>query len=79
MILVTGVTGNMGGELVRLLANAGRKVRALTRGENQSALPATWATRFLEAPAAGNADKTVVPVVTEVTPAKPTEAVKGAR
>jgi uncharacterized protein YbjT (DUF2867 family) len=31
MILVTGATGNVGGELVRALAAAGQPVRALTR------------------------------------------------
>jgi uncharacterized protein YbjT (DUF2867 family) len=32
MFLVTGATGNVGGELVRALADAGEGVRALTRG-----------------------------------------------
>jgi uncharacterized protein YbjT (DUF2867 family) len=32
MILVTGATGNVGGELVQALLRAGRQVRALTRG-----------------------------------------------
>jgi len=32
MILVAGATGNVGGELVRVLAEAGQPVRALTRG-----------------------------------------------
>jgi uncharacterized protein YbjT (DUF2867 family) len=32
MILVTGATGNVGGELVRALARAGEPVRALVRG-----------------------------------------------
>jgi uncharacterized protein YbjT (DUF2867 family) len=32
MILVAGATGNVGGELVRVLAGAGRPVRALSRG-----------------------------------------------
>lgn len=32
MILVTGATGNVGGELVSALANSGEEVRALTRG-----------------------------------------------
>jgi uncharacterized protein YbjT (DUF2867 family) len=40
MILVTGATGNVGIELVRALTNARHAVRALTRGGNQSALPA---------------------------------------
>ena len=33
MILVTGATGNVGGELVRALAGAGSQVRALTRDD----------------------------------------------
>lgn len=32
MFLVTGATGNVGGELVRTLAEAGERVRVLTRG-----------------------------------------------
>lgn len=40
MFLVTGATGNVGGELVRALAGAGQQVRALTRGDDQPALPA---------------------------------------
>ena len=32
MLLVTGATGNVGGELIRTLAEAGEHVRALTRG-----------------------------------------------
>lgn len=39
MILVTGATGNAGGELVRVLVNAGHNVRALVRGAHQSILP----------------------------------------
>lgn len=39
MILVTGATGNVGGELVRALADAGKEVRALTRGAGHSGLP----------------------------------------
>ena len=39
MILVTGATGNIGGELVRALAQAGGQVRALTR-DGDSRLPA---------------------------------------
>ena len=39
MFLVTGATGNVGGELVRALAEAGRRVRALTRGGDQPAFP----------------------------------------
>ena len=38
MILVTGATGNVGGELVRALAGAGRPVRALTRDDS----PREW-------------------------------------
>ncbi|MGB6577420.1 MAG: NmrA family NAD(P)-binding protein [Streptosporangiaceae bacterium] len=37
MILVTGATGNVGGELVRALAAAGQQVRALTRADDQKA------------------------------------------
>jgi uncharacterized protein YbjT (DUF2867 family) len=40
MILVTGATGNVGGELVRALVDAGEDVRALSRGAQASALPA---------------------------------------
>ena len=39
MFLVTGATGNVGGELVRALAEAGQSVRALTRGGDQPAFP----------------------------------------
>jgi len=38
MILVTGATGNVGGELVRTLAGAGQPVRALTRNDS----PREW-------------------------------------
>jgi NAD(P)-dependent dehydrogenase (short-subunit alcohol dehydrogenase family) len=38
MILVTGATGNVGGELVRALAGAGQPVRALTRNDR----PREW-------------------------------------
>jgi uncharacterized protein YbjT (DUF2867 family) len=40
MILVAGATGNVGGELVRALAGAGRAVRGLVRASSRSALPA---------------------------------------
>lgn len=41
MFLVTGAKGNVGGELVRLLAGAGERVRALIRRDaDRSALPA---------------------------------------
>jgi uncharacterized protein YbjT (DUF2867 family) len=39
MILVTGATGNVGGELVRALARAGQPVRALTRADDPQAFP----------------------------------------
>src|SRR2546423_12279140 len=39
MILVTGATGNVGGELVRALAGAGQPVRALTRDGNPREFP----------------------------------------
>lgn len=38
MILVTGATGNVGGELVRFLVSNGHKVRALVRSAGRSAL-----------------------------------------
>lgn len=40
MFLVSGATGNVGGELVRVLAADGRPVRALTRGGTPAGLPA---------------------------------------
>jgi uncharacterized protein YbjT (DUF2867 family) len=40
MILVTGATGNVGGELVRALARDGQPVRALVRAGGQPELPA---------------------------------------
>jgi uncharacterized protein YbjT (DUF2867 family) len=40
MILVTGATGNVGGELVRALAAAGQPVRALVRAGRESGFPA---------------------------------------
>ena len=39
MILVTGATGNVGGELVRALAGAGQQVRALTRDDTPKEFP----------------------------------------
>jgi uncharacterized protein YbjT (DUF2867 family) len=39
MILVTGATGHVGGELVRLLAAAGEPVRAMTRRPREARLP----------------------------------------
>jgi uncharacterized protein YbjT (DUF2867 family) len=39
MILITGATGNVGGELARQLAVANRQVRALVRSQAQGALP----------------------------------------
>jgi uncharacterized protein YbjT (DUF2867 family) len=40
MILVTGATGNVGGELVRALAARGEAVRALARHRDRAAFPA---------------------------------------
>ncbi|MFF3866039.1 NAD(P)H-binding protein [Micromonospora sp. NPDC001898] len=40
MILVTGATGTIGGEVVRLLAGRGEPVRAMTRNPAKAALPA---------------------------------------
>lgn len=40
MILVTGATGHVGGELVRQLATAGESVRAMTRRPDEARLPA---------------------------------------
>jgi uncharacterized protein YbjT (DUF2867 family) len=40
MIVVTGATGNVGGEIVRALAGAGHQVRALVRPGKEPALPA---------------------------------------
>ncbi|MET7768968.1 NAD(P)H-binding protein [Nocardia sp. NPDC005366] len=39
MIVVTGATGNVGGTLVRLLAGAGERVTAVSRGATEIALP----------------------------------------
>lgn len=39
MILVTGATGHVGGELVRRLAEAGEQVRAMTRRPGEARLP----------------------------------------
>jgi uncharacterized protein YbjT (DUF2867 family) len=41
MFLVTGVTGNVGGELVRALAGTGVPVRALIRGDKPAGLPSS--------------------------------------
>ena len=41
MILVTGATGNVGGELVRQLVGANQQVRALVRSPDQRGLPAS--------------------------------------
>jgi uncharacterized protein YbjT (DUF2867 family) len=40
MYLVAGATGNVGGELVRILAGAGERVRALSRAGRRDGLPA---------------------------------------
>ncbi|WP_433342412.1 NAD(P)H-binding protein [Micromonospora sp. CA-111912] len=40
MILVTGATGTVGGEVVRLLADRGEPVRAMTRNPEKATLPA---------------------------------------
>ncbi len=40
MILVTGATGNVGGELAGILVAAGQQVRALVRDQGSAALPA---------------------------------------
>ncbi len=39
MILVTGAAGNIGGELVAALAEAGQPVRALTRSADPGRFP----------------------------------------
>jgi len=39
MILVAGASGNVGGELVRALAETGEPVRGLVRGGRENALP----------------------------------------
>jgi uncharacterized protein YbjT (DUF2867 family) len=39
MFLVSGATGNVGGELVRALVGADEQVRALTHGDSPAALP----------------------------------------
>ena len=39
MFLVSGATGNVGGELVRALVSAGEQVRALTRADSSPAWP----------------------------------------
>jgi len=45
MILVTGATGNVGGELVNSLINAGEQVRALTRSSGDEIIVLTWLDR----------------------------------
>lgn len=40
MFLISGATGNVGGELIRVLAGDGQPVRALTRGSAPAGLPA---------------------------------------
>ncbi|NUS30043.1 MAG: NAD(P)H-binding protein, partial [Streptomyces sp.] len=40
MILVTGATGHVGGELVRRLAASGEPVRAMTRRPREARFPA---------------------------------------
>ena len=40
MLLVTGATGNVGAEVVRALTDFGEQVRALTRSDTASRLPA---------------------------------------
>jgi uncharacterized protein YbjT (DUF2867 family) len=40
MLLVTGATGNVGAEVVRALTGSGDQVRALTRSDTSSGLPA---------------------------------------
>lgn len=52
MLLITGATGNVGGEVVRALADAGAPVRALTRDAHDPALPTgvEWATGDLDHP-----------------------------
>lgn len=42
MILVTGAAGNVGGELVAALAEAGQPVRALTRSPEPAASRRGW-------------------------------------
>lgn len=49
--LVTGATGNAGGQVVRALAEAGHAVRALTRSPDRGSWPATVT------PAGGDLDR----------------------
>jgi uncharacterized protein YbjT (DUF2867 family) len=48
MIVVTGAAGNVGGELVAVLAEAGQPVRALTRSAEPRTF-AQWATAHADA------------------------------
>jgi nucleoside-diphosphate-sugar epimerase len=69
MILVTGATGNIGGELVRTLAEAGQPVRALTRSAEQDRFPlGVEVDAFFDFYAGGTLDESkVLPTVREVT------------
>jgi uncharacterized protein YbjT (DUF2867 family) len=42
MFIMTGATGQVGGELVRTLAEAGHPVRALVRQDGQAATRRAW-------------------------------------
>lgn len=50
MILVTGATGNVGGEVVRALVRAGKPVRAMTRGPGRSEKGVEYVTGDLNKP-----------------------------